>query len=128
MAWTNLFTIGTTDLTQYEDKEMHAVNRTDVYTSWTDGNWNDHRVIARTRGNGTGVLNFRSDADYTAFMTDERKERERLLPYLGMVLQHEHHRKPQRVPGRHRRHQVGRHSAHSAPQRDRRDHGEVSVC
>lgn len=69
MAWTNLFTIGSTDLTKYEDKDSHAVNRADVYTSWTDGNWNDHRVIARTRVSGSVVLNFKTDAEYSAFIT-----------------------------------------------------------
>ena len=31
MAWTNLFTINTTDLTSYEDTEKHIVNKADVF-------------------------------------------------------------------------------------------------
>lgn len=75
MAWTNLFTIGTTDLTKFEDKESHDVNRTDIFEAWTDGNWNEHRVIARTKVSGTVVLSFSRLSDYSAFlalMTSER--------------------------------------------------------
>ena len=76
MAWTNLFTIGSTDLTAYEDKEAHQVNRTDVYTSWTDGNWAEHRVIARTKVNGTVVLNFPRDTSYATFVSLLTSERD----------------------------------------------------
>lgn len=66
---TNLFKIGTTDLTPWEKTEAHAVNREDVFETWTDGNWIDHRVIVRTRITGTVVLSFWKAADYAAFMT-----------------------------------------------------------
>lgn len=66
---TNLFKISTTDLTPWEDTAKHAVNREDVYEEWTDGNWIDHRVIARTRITGTVVLSFARPADWTAFLT-----------------------------------------------------------
>lgn len=66
---TDLFKISTTDLTKWEDTEKHDVNRTDVYTTWTDGNWNEHREIVRTRVSGTVTLGFSKEADFTAFMT-----------------------------------------------------------
>ena len=67
--WTNLFTIGTTDLTQWERTEEHDVNREDVYEVWTDGNWVDHRVTARTRISGTVVLSFSRAADFSSFLS-----------------------------------------------------------
>lgn len=77
MALTNLFKIGSTDLTAFEKTDKHNVNRADVYEEWTDGNWIDHRVIARTRISGTVALSFPKAADYTAFLallTSERNE------------------------------------------------------
>jgi len=68
MAWTNLFTIGSTDLTQYEVKDSHDVNRTDVYEAWTDGNWTEHRVI-RKHISGTVVLSFSRETDYSNFLS-----------------------------------------------------------
>lgn len=67
--WTNLFTIGTTDLTKWERTENHDVNRSDVYETWTDGNWTDHRVIARTRVSGTVTLSFAVESDFASFMS-----------------------------------------------------------
>ena len=75
MAWTNLFTINTTDLTSYEDMEKHSVNRTDVFDTWTDGNWIEHRNLSRTRISGTVVLKFKSPTEYSTFLgllTSER--------------------------------------------------------
>lgn len=69
MAWTNLFTIGTTDLTQWERKPDHNVNRTDIYQEWTDGNWINHRIIARTRVSGSVVLSFSKETDFANFMS-----------------------------------------------------------
>jgi len=69
MAWTNLFTIGTTDLTKFENTEEHEVNRTDIFEEWTDGNWITHRVIARTRVSGQVVLSFAREADFSNFMS-----------------------------------------------------------
>lgn len=66
---TNLFKIGNTDLTKWENTEEHDVNRTDVYDEWIDGNWISHRVIARTRVSGKVTLSFAREADFTAFMT-----------------------------------------------------------
>lgn len=69
MAWTNLFTIGSTDLTQWEVTTAHAVNRDDVFEEWTDGNLITHRVISRTRVSGTVQLSFSRLSDYTSFLS-----------------------------------------------------------
>lgn len=61
------FKIGTTDLTAWEDIQSHEVNRDDVFETWTDGNWVDHRVIARTRISGKVILGFSKAADFAAF-------------------------------------------------------------
>lgn len=69
MAWTNLFTIGSTDLTKWEQTDVHDVNRTDVFEEWTDGNWITHRVIARTRISGSVTMSFSRETDFTNFMS-----------------------------------------------------------
>lgn len=69
MALTGLFLIGATDLTAWEKTEQHDVNREDVYEEWTDGNWIDHRVIARTRISGRVVLGFKRATDYASFLS-----------------------------------------------------------
>ena len=74
--WANLFKIGATDLTKWERTEEHNVNRTDVYEVWTDGNWVDHRVIARTRISGTVVLSFARETDYSSFLSLLSTERD----------------------------------------------------
>lgn len=63
------FKIGATDFTAYEDIQNHSVNREDVFSTWTDGNWIEHRTIARTRINGTVTLGFRTAAEHTAFLS-----------------------------------------------------------
>lgn len=65
---TNLFVIGTTDLTKWERTDEHQVNREDIYETWTDANWTDHRVIARTRISGTVTLSFARASDYASFL------------------------------------------------------------
>ena len=62
---TNLFKIGSTDLTPWEDTQKHNVNRVDIFEEWTDGNWTTHRVIARTQISGTVVLNFAKETEYS---------------------------------------------------------------
>lgn len=69
MAWTNLFVISSTDLTSWEDKEKHQVNRADVWEEWVDGNWVTHRVIARTNVSGKVVLNFSRESDFSSFIS-----------------------------------------------------------
>ena len=63
------FTIGSTDLTAYADIQNYDMNRADVFTSWTDGNWTDHRVIARQRITGKVKLGFASATDFASLMT-----------------------------------------------------------
>lgn len=69
MAWTSLFTISTTDLTKWENKENHKVNREDVWEEWTDGNLITHRVISRTRVSGTVELSFSRESDFSNFIS-----------------------------------------------------------
>lgn len=69
MALSNLFVIGSTDLTSWEQTENHNVNRDDVYEEWVDGNWISHRVISRTRVSGTVILSFARATDFASFMT-----------------------------------------------------------
>ena len=68
MAWTNLFKIGNTDLTGWEDTSKHSVNRVDEVEEWQDGNWSLHRII-RKRITGSVTLTFPRATDYAAFMT-----------------------------------------------------------
>lgn len=63
-----LIQIGSTDLTAYADIQNFNINREDVYESWTDGNWIDHREIVRTRIRGAFQLGFRTSASWTAFL------------------------------------------------------------
>lgn len=70
-----LFKIGSTDLTPWEDKEQHSVNQGEEYASWTDGNWVEHREVARTRIDGSVVLKFKKESDFNTFkslLTSER--------------------------------------------------------
>lgn len=62
------FKISTTDLTGWEDIQSHEVNLDDVYETWTDGNWVDHRVVARTRVTGKVKLGFSKSAEYASFI------------------------------------------------------------
>lgn len=64
-----LFAIGATDLTKYEDKEKHNVNQEKMYSSWTDGNWVEHREVVRTRISGTVELSFPRATDYATFLS-----------------------------------------------------------
>lgn len=61
------FKIGSSDWTAWEDIQSHDVQREDVCETWTDGNWVDHRVIARTRISGKVQLGFFRAADFAAF-------------------------------------------------------------
>lgn len=63
-----LFKINNTDLTRWEDRRDHKVNREEIFETWTDGNWIEHRVVTRTRVSGSLKLNFAREADYSAFL------------------------------------------------------------
>lgn len=69
------FKIGATDLTPWLDIQNYEMNRADVYTTWTDGNWVTHRVIARTRISGKVKLGFEKAADFAAFSALMASER-----------------------------------------------------
>lgn len=57
------------DMTGYADIQNLALNREDVFQSWTDGNWTDHRDVVRTRIRGTVTLGFRSETTYHSFLS-----------------------------------------------------------
>ena len=63
------FKIGSTDLSQYADIQNYNINEVDVFQSWTDGNWIDHRDVVRTRITGTVLLGFKTAASWSAFQT-----------------------------------------------------------
>jgi len=63
------FSINTTDLTAFVDIQNYKMNSEDVYSTWTDGNKVDHRVITRQRIRGEVKLGFASATDFASFMT-----------------------------------------------------------
>ena len=70
-----LFKIGSTDLTAFEDREKHSVNKAEEFSNWTDGNWVDHQELVRTRVSGSVFLKFKKIADFNTFnslLTSER--------------------------------------------------------
>ena len=69
MALSNLFKINSTDLTKFERADVHSVNREDEWEEWTDGNWNTHREICRTRVTGSVVLGFSKETDFSTFIS-----------------------------------------------------------
>lgn len=56
------------DMTGKMDIQGYGLNRADVYQTWTDGNWLDHRDVVRTRISGAVKLGFSSEADYRSFL------------------------------------------------------------
>lgn len=69
MALTNLFKIGSTDLTGYEDMEKHNVNKDEIFEEWVDGNYITHRLLSRTQIAGSVYLKFPRETAYTTFLT-----------------------------------------------------------
>lgn len=67
MAKKIFFQIAGTDLTAYADIQNYSVNEEDVYQSWTDGNWVEHRDVVRRRVEGEVKLGFAKAADFAAF-------------------------------------------------------------
>ena len=61
--------ISTTDLTSAVDVQTYKCRREDVYTQWTDGDWIDHRSVARTRISGSCKVGFSSATAYANFLT-----------------------------------------------------------
>ena len=65
-----LLSIGGTDLTSYVvDIQAYNVNRSPVYSDWTDANHIVHRHVIRYRIEGSFRLGFKSSADVTTFLT-----------------------------------------------------------
>lgn len=62
-----LFKISSTDLTAFENRDVHQVNAVDEFQSWTDGNWIEHRDFVRTRITGSVTLKFKKEADFNTF-------------------------------------------------------------
>ena len=63
-----LFKVNNVDFTaRVNHQKSYAVQSNDVYTTWTDGNYVDHRVVARQRISGSFTMTFTSDAQFDAF-------------------------------------------------------------
>lgn len=67
MADKIFFRIADTDLTAFADIQNYNVNEEDVYQSWTDGNWIEHRNVVRRRVSGELKLGFANAAAFEAF-------------------------------------------------------------
>jgi len=67
MADKMFLTIGGTDVSDFLDIQNYEMNAEDVYNTWTDGNWIDHRVIVRQRITGKVKAGFKRAADFAAF-------------------------------------------------------------
>ena len=63
------FKIGNTDLSAYADIQNYTMNQADVYQEWIDGNWINHREIARTQITGSVLLGFKDSQSWTAFQS-----------------------------------------------------------
>lgn len=61
------FKIGTTDITPWIDIQDYDMQASDVYTTWTDANDVDHRVVTRRRISGKFQVGFDKAADFAAF-------------------------------------------------------------
>lgn len=59
--------IGSTNVTGWINPQTYQVNSEDVYSTWTDGNWVDHRVVVRQRVSGECEAGFSKAADFAAF-------------------------------------------------------------
>ena len=76
MAAMIFFKVGSTDLTPWGDIQNYDINRDDVFETWTDGNYVNHREIVRTRYGGKVTLGFDNATDFAAFtalMTSARQ-------------------------------------------------------
>lgn len=61
------FKIGATDITPWIDIQDYDMQRSDVYTTWTDANDVDHRVVTRQRISGKFKAGFQKATDFAAF-------------------------------------------------------------
>jgi len=79
-----------TDMTDAVNAQEYGLNREDVFQSWTDGNWLDHRDVVRTRIRGDVQIGFASESAYHAFLAalSAAKQQDgtvRLLAYVNNV-------------------------------------------
>lgn len=56
------------NLTAFTDIQNFGLNRQDVFTTWTDGNWRERRVKVRDRISGSVSVGFSSEANYRSFL------------------------------------------------------------
>ena len=64
-----LLSIGGVDLTADIDQQNWDVNRSPVYTDWTDANHVIHRHVMRYRISGRFKIGFKTVTDVTSFLT-----------------------------------------------------------
>ena len=67
MADKIFFQIDGVNLTSFADIQNYNINQSDVYQTWTDGNWTEHRDIVRRRIVGEVKLGFSSISDFDDF-------------------------------------------------------------
>ena len=60
------FKIGQTDFSAAVDPQDFDVNCVDVFDSWTDANWIEHREFIRMRIQGRLVLGYASATDFSS--------------------------------------------------------------
>lgn len=60
------FKIGNTDFSAAVDVQNYSVDDVEVFESWTDANWVEHRNYVRTRLQGRILLGYRNAADFAA--------------------------------------------------------------
>lgn len=65
-----LLIVNSHDYSGKVNQQSYSCQRKDVYTEWTDGNKIVHRVVARSRIEGSFTMTFLSQTDYAAFKAD----------------------------------------------------------
>lgn len=63
------FQIGSSNLSPFADIQNYEMNSEDVFDTWTDANWLDHRVIVKQRISGKIKLGFAKASDFSDFLT-----------------------------------------------------------
>lgn len=69
MAVSSIFKIGSTDYSGNVVLGTYKVNQENVYNEWIDGFKVQHRDKCRTRVSGSFDMFFKTQSDYTAFLT-----------------------------------------------------------
>ena len=63
-----LFKINNVDFTARVNQRSYSVQKQPVYTTWTDGDWINHREIARTQISGSFNMTFVTEQQYEDFL------------------------------------------------------------